>query len=355
MKQLFKFFMIIFLLFPSIVEAEVKEIIAEGSYNMGKGETPTVAESRALLQAKRVAIEQAGTYIESYSKINKFQLTHDEIRVLSSGIIEVVILQTKRTITSDGIAFAVKIKAKVSTDKIEVMSSRVKEKEILEQYKRLQEDYGKSQKEIEGLKKQLKEGKTAQAKQRVERLITINEKAFQAREWYEKGNSFVINKDSKRAIDAFSRAINFDGTYLEAYVARGVSFSKDGINDEALEDFSMAIKLNANYALAYQNRASVYCRMDRYERAIEDYSKAISLDPDYDSAYIGRGAVYALMGQHEKGLKDINWAIKIYPYNSLAYQNRGIIYSEMRQYDSAFEDYTKAIELDRYNGSAYLL
>ena len=46
----------------SPVFAETKEILAEGAYNMGDGETPTVAESRALLQAKRTAVEEAGTY-----------------------------------------------------------------------------------------------------------------------------------------------------------------------------------------------------------------------------------------------------------------------------------------------------
>ena len=31
-----------------------------------------VAESRALLKAKQIAVEQAGTYVESYSEVNKF-------------------------------------------------------------------------------------------------------------------------------------------------------------------------------------------------------------------------------------------------------------------------------------------
>jgi hypothetical protein len=38
----------IFLFFPSDTIAEVKEIIAEGTYNMGDGETPSVAESWAI-------------------------------------------------------------------------------------------------------------------------------------------------------------------------------------------------------------------------------------------------------------------------------------------------------------------
>jgi hypothetical protein len=53
--------------------AETKEIISEGTYNMGDGETPSVAESRALLKAKQIAVEQAGTYVESYSKVKNIR------------------------------------------------------------------------------------------------------------------------------------------------------------------------------------------------------------------------------------------------------------------------------------------
>ncbi|MBI5874323.1 MAG: hypothetical protein HZB81_00475 [Deltaproteobacteria bacterium] len=67
LKQAMLLSAIFIFLFPALSHAQAKEIIAEGAYNMGDGETPTVAEERALVQAKRVALEQAGTYVESYS------------------------------------------------------------------------------------------------------------------------------------------------------------------------------------------------------------------------------------------------------------------------------------------------
>ncbi|MBI3585365.1 MAG: hypothetical protein HY096_15620 [Nitrospinae bacterium] len=96
MRYIFAVIIAIFLFFPSISLAETKEIISEGTYNMGDGETPSVAESRALLQAKRIALEQAGTYVESYTKVENLQLTKDEIQVLASGIMEVEILDKKK-------------------------------------------------------------------------------------------------------------------------------------------------------------------------------------------------------------------------------------------------------------------
>src|SRR3989304_4822769 len=86
------------LLLPSLSAAAVKEIIAEGSYNMGDGETPNVAESRALVQAKAIALERAGTYVASYSKVKNIKLMEDEIQVVASGLMDVEILEKKRTI-----------------------------------------------------------------------------------------------------------------------------------------------------------------------------------------------------------------------------------------------------------------
>lgn len=143
------------LFLPSVGFSETKEIVAEGAYHMGDGETPSVAESRALLQAKRLAVEQAGTYVESYSKVKNLQLTEDEIQVLASGLMEVTILDKKRSIVGDGFNFSVKIRAIVHPDKMEEMAKRVKEKSVVGDYKKVQEAYDKSQKEIEALKAQL--------------------------------------------------------------------------------------------------------------------------------------------------------------------------------------------------------
>ena len=80
MRFIFIICILMVLLVSPVLFAETKEIIAEGTYSMGDGETPSVAESNALIKAKQVALEQAGTYVESYSKVNKFILTQDRVR-----------------------------------------------------------------------------------------------------------------------------------------------------------------------------------------------------------------------------------------------------------------------------------
>jgi len=264
----------LFLLFPSHGFTQVKEIVSEGAYNMGDGETPTVAESRALLNAKRIALEQAGTYVESYTKVINLQLTEDEIKVMASGIMEVTVLDKKRTIVGDGFKFWVKIKAKVNPDKIAEMAKRVKEKSVVEDYKKIQEAYDKSQKEIEGLKKQLAQAKGEKEKKQVEAKITDEERLFQAKEWLEKGYQHWLNKEHDSAIDASTKAIAIDPNYATAYYNRGIAYKDKGQLDRAIEDWNKAIALDPNYARAYINRGIAYAIRGIMGKAISDFQKA---------------------------------------------------------------------------------
>ena len=240
MRYIFAVIIALFLFFPSLGFAQTKEIISEGTYNMGDGETPSVAESRALLQAKRVALEQAGTYVESWTKVENLQLTKDELQVLASCIMEVEILDKKRTVVCDGIHFWVQIKARVNPDKIEEMAKRVKEKSVVEDYKKIQADYDKSQREIEELKKQLAGAKGEKEKKQVEAKITDDERLFEARQWFDKGYQYSLNKEHDSAIEAYTKAIALDPNYADAYTNRGIAYALSGNMGRAISDLQRA-------------------------------------------------------------------------------------------------------------------
>lgn len=314
----------LFLLYPVHGFTQVKEIVSEGTYNMGDGETPSVAESRALLQAKRVALEQAGTYVESYTKVKNIQVTEDEIQVLASGIMEVEILDKQRTIVGDGFRFWVKIRAKVDSDKIQEMAKKVKGKSVVEDYKKIQEAYDKSQREIEELKRQLAQIKDKKERGKVEAKISDDERLFQANEWFAKGYKHGINWEYDAAIKAFTSAIALNPNYEEAYYSRGIVFYGKRQFDKAIKDYSMSIDLNHNADIfdkiyktnAYFNRGNAYFMKGQYDNAIADYSRAIALNPSYLEAYVNRRVVYKSKGQNNKALEDYNRAIAINPQNA---------------------------------------
>lgn len=128
--------------------AGTKVIISEAIYTMGDGETPAFAEEMVLRKAKQLALEQAGTYVESYTKVRNLDLTVEEIQTLAGGIVEVEVLDQRRTMVGSGLQFFVKIKAIATTDRMEELANRVKGRDVVMEYKKLQEDYVRLSEEL---------------------------------------------------------------------------------------------------------------------------------------------------------------------------------------------------------------
>ena len=62
--------------------------------------------------------------------------------------------------------------------------------------------------------------------------------------------------------------------------------------DQAIASYSKAIELDPKYENAYNNRGLAYDDQGKFDQAIADYSMAIELDPKYIDAYYNRGIAY---------------------------------------------------------------
>ncbi|KKM02197.1 hypothetical protein LCGC14_1786820, partial [marine sediment metagenome] len=166
-------FLLSILLFPINLCAETKEIFAEATYIMGDGETPSFAETMVMQEAKRIALEQAGTYLESYSKIEGLELKRDEIQTIAGGVLETIILERDRVLVGDGIEFSIKIKATITTDKVNQLAERLKGKNIVDEYNQLRNEYLVLKESISDWKRTLY--KTEATEKRNEILKSIKE------------------------------------------------------------------------------------------------------------------------------------------------------------------------------------
>ena len=83
-----------------LASAEVKEYEGFGEYVMSDFETPDVAKQRAKARAEQNAMEQAGVYVESYTKVINHQVSHDEIVTMTNGILKVKDVQYNEEIAA---------------------------------------------------------------------------------------------------------------------------------------------------------------------------------------------------------------------------------------------------------------
>lgn len=95
--------------------------------------------------------------------------------------------------------------------------------------------------------------------------------------FHARGNRYSRNGEYERAIEDYSRAVELDGAFAEAYYDRGFSFYEVGLYEEAITDLSRAIELNPEAAQYYGQRSLVYIFIDRLDLAQADQEMSDSL------------------------------------------------------------------------------
>lgn len=140
------------LLAPAAAYSEEQVITAEASYTMGDGETPSFAEAMVLQKAKQQALEQAGTYVQSYTKMQNMELTADQITTIAGGVLQTEVLKQERSLVGNGVRFDISIKATVTTDRMEELAKKLRGEDVAQEYKKLQEQYSELMRELDSLK-----------------------------------------------------------------------------------------------------------------------------------------------------------------------------------------------------------
>ncbi len=215
------------------------------------------------------------------------------------------------------------------------------------------------------------------------------EKVMTARDYFQNGEDFYKKGDFDRAIEEYTKAIqlnnqflnaylhrarsyyakeNYDGTIadysevlkldpenIEAYRLRGLIYhSEKREYDRAIADYDQAIRLEPQYPMIYLNRAASYDSKKDYDRAMANYDEAIRLNPQFADAYNNRANTYLTQGKYDLALADCNEALRIDPNLDFVYDTRGDVYMAMEDYDRAIADYKTALHL-KPNDQTYIL
>jgi tetratricopeptide (TPR) repeat protein len=380
-------FLVLFV--PYSTSAETKTFVKEYTYQASEDDSRNSSRVLALREVKRLLLEELGTYLESVTEVQNFQLAKDQITALTAGIVRTEILDEKW----DGRTYW--LKSKIVADSNEVIESidalrkdRVKTKE-LESVKMLSNALLREN-------ARLRKGLTGTAdEERRENIVAYNDTInnLTAVDWYELGSSYRGSDNKKDALDAFNKAIDLNPNFADAYYARGSIYKSDGDYNQAIKNFDKVIEINPKDADVYIDRAGAYVKLGNYSQAINDYDKSIKLNPDYldyyyyynmadvyrelgnykqaikyfDKAieqrktkgeencnlYIGRGITYKLLGNYKQAINDYNKAIIINPQCDDVYLFRGSTYNILHRYIQAVKDFDKALEIDPRDPYSY--
>ena len=219
------------------------------------------------------------------------------------------------------------------------------------------------------------------------RLLLIEKLKPIAEVYYNDGITDLNKKNYSKAIKNFSRVIELNPTFADAYIKRGRCYYEVKQYKSASEDLEQAYKLAPNdehirsmhkilheglaasnggkaalktalkaafkeeskpslAAKDYYNDGITNLNERNYSKALENLSRAIKLDPKYIDAYGKRAMVYAQNEQYDKAILDYTKVIELDSENNSGYHERGMCYYILGQHKNALEDINKAVKLN---------
>ena len=169
-----------FIIPHSLSYAKTVTVEATGTYLIGDGpnENISIAKARAREDAMRIATEQVGVYIESYSKTQNSILTHDEITVVAAQVLQITEETMTPKITEENhILWICKIRANIDDSSIDI-NKIMSNKDAVEKSILLEKKIEQLQKENTQLKKLYNTATNESERNRLSEQIQRNEENF---------------------------------------------------------------------------------------------------------------------------------------------------------------------------------
>lgn len=187
-------------------------------------------------------------------------------------------------------------------------------------------------------------------------LIFLNLSVFCqiAVELYYSGIEKSTMRDYAGAVADFSKAIQLNPKFAEAYFERGkTNIWGNGVSfQEGILDFNKAIELNPTFSEAYLERASAKFFSNDFMGSIQDFNKVIELVPNAE-AYKGRALAKSSLQDFRGAIGDFSKAIELTPSDAFLFLWRGQNKGNLKDYNGAIEDFNEAIGLDPNNAEFY--
>ena len=176
-------------IWPSPIMAEVRVVTAQGEHRMGDRDTREEAIRLATEAAKRNALEQVAVYLESITIVDGLDVTKDEIRTYTAGLVFVLEQTTNTALDGDTVVIRTDLVAQIDTDEVRKAIVALRENEdARHQLAALQQENDQLQQDLDAANQALAQASTAEqtqqaAQQRQDILNRVQSNAMVSQAW----------------------------------------------------------------------------------------------------------------------------------------------------------------------------
>ena len=294
--------------------AEVKTIEADRTYIMGDNDSKVDARRIAIQEAKRKALEHAGTYVESLTQVKDYRLSKDEVRSYTAGVTETEVVSEQMRGTTERPEIYVKTRCKIDTDVLMKTIDRYRENvDLKEQVQATAKENDDLRKEREALVQQLaaekNKTKAEDTRKKLEAVLSHEEANDDTNKvWnnYALQLAYGEGKDHGREIQpaeldkssvVMQRAVKMNPQNLGARMLLASIYERQGNASAAEGELRAAILRNPSNPLAHLRLGSLLKDRGRYEEALNEFRVVERVRPRDPLMLFFTGMTYKAMGR----------------------------------------------------------
>jgi len=175
-------------------------------------------------------------------------------------------------------------------------------------------------------------------------MLSLSLGAQNAKKFYKTGEDFIESENFEDAIDQFSKAVDLDPDFEDAYLERAKAHEKLGNLKAAAADYDRLTAIEPKEENYYFNLGRLYHIQEMYDESIPPLSMALEIDRKYHAAVQYRSKSYIKLDSFAMAIQDCNLAIDLEKKEAMNYFTRGVAYDSLNNYAKAELDFMSAIE-----------
>ncbi len=309
----------------AVAKSEVKVVEAESTYSMGDNDSKVDAKRIATQEAKRKALELAGTYVESLSEVRDYQLSREEIKSYTAGILETEIVSENMQGTMEHPVISIKALCKIDTAVLTAKIDQLREHEDLkEQLDASARENDDLRKERDALVRQLAAEKdktrASGTRQKLDAVLSKEEANDETHKvWINIGTRLIdtddsgteINKtDLERSSAALRRALAVNPQNQHARYLLAAVYQRQGDTSAAENELRSAIRQSPSNPALHMRLAALLRERGKFQEALKEFHFVERLRPGYLLTLYFEGVTYKDMERCGKSVQYLNKFLK---------------------------------------------
>jgi tetratricopeptide (TPR) repeat protein len=284
------------MLFSRAALAEIKIIESDSAYLMGDNDSKIDARRIAVQEAKRKALELAGSYVESLTVVKNYQLTTDEVRSYAAGILETEVVSEEMRGTTEHPEIHIKARCRLDTDVVTAQIDRFRSSEDLkEQLETASRENDALKKERDALVMRLAaekdKAKAEVTRAKLDAVLTKEES----------------NEDTTRVWAGLAPALEAGNGAARAIGSADL--------DRSAAVLESVVKIDPRNQRARHLLASVYQKKGDLGAAERELRAVIQFQPSNPAPRLSLGLLLKERGRHQEALREFHFVERVRPRN----------------------------------------